>query len=147
MLQSQKELCQLKLTTSNSEEDIWETLAFVVDPAKLKIEVDLSDNAEANTKEIKTSDTTHTDTESSVRENESVISKVPLAPGYGFFPGAPAAPKDVDDSESNLNASQQHTADNSKMKYKLQHLINSPVKPIQQLLLAKHHQYGSVLKK
>lgn len=111
---NEKELCQLKLTTSNSEEDIWETLVFVVDPAKLKIEVDLSDNAEANTKEIKTSDTTHTDTESSIRENESVISKVPLSPGYGFFPGAPAAPKDVDDSESNLNASQQHTAENSK---------------------------------
>ena len=95
-----KELHQLKLTTSNSEEDIWETLAFVVDPAKLKIEVDLSDNAETNTKEIK--------------ENESVISKAPLAPGYGFFPGAPAAPKDTDDSEPNLNVSQQHVADNSK---------------------------------
>ena len=74
----------MKLTTSNSEEDIWETLAFVVDPAKLKIEVDLSDNAEANTKEIKTSDTTHTDTESSVRENESVISKYPLRQAMVF---------------------------------------------------------------
>lgn len=100
ILTNGKELHQLKLTTSNSEEDIWETLAFVVDPAKLKIEVDLSDNTEANTKEIK--------------ENESVISKAPLTPGYGFFPGAPAAPKDIDDSESNLNASQQHIADNSK---------------------------------
>ncbi|MBA3755215.1 MAG: chemotaxis protein CheA [Nitrosomonas sp.] len=111
---NEKELCQLKLTTSNSEEDIWETLAFVVDPAKLKIEVDLSDNAEANTKEVKASDTIHTDTRSSVKESESVISKVPLAPGYGFSPGAPAAPKDIDDSESSLNASQQHIADNSK---------------------------------
>ncbi|HNC42210.1 MAG TPA: Hpt domain-containing protein, partial [Nitrosomonas sp.] len=36
---SEKERFKLRLTTASSEEDVWETLAFVVDPANLKIEV------------------------------------------------------------------------------------------------------------
>lgn len=35
----------LRLTTASTEEDIWEVLAFVVDPAALKIEVDTSPSA------------------------------------------------------------------------------------------------------
>ncbi|GKS68308.1 CheA signal transduction histidine kinase [Nitrosomonas sp. PY1] len=41
-------LCRLKLATENSEEDIWETLAFVVDPEKLKIESEASSNINEN---------------------------------------------------------------------------------------------------
>ena len=36
------QLCVLRLTTGSSEEDIWEALAFVVDPANLKIEAEAS---------------------------------------------------------------------------------------------------------
>ncbi|MBI1988762.1 MAG: chemotaxis protein CheW [Betaproteobacteria bacterium] len=39
--------CVLRLTTHSSEEDIWEALAFVVDPANLKIEVAASPSANA----------------------------------------------------------------------------------------------------
>ncbi|SFD90145.1 chemotaxis protein CheA [Nitrosomonas sp. Nm166] len=82
---------QLKLTTSNSEEDVWEALAFVVDPANLKIEVD----------------TRSVIAEPLAIEDELSMAKMPPAPGYGFFPGAPAAPRDIDDLESNLNSPQQ----------------------------------------
>ncbi len=94
---TENELCELRLTTSHSEEDVWETLAFVVDPANLRIEIDVPNTtqqmsvAEANDVNI-----TGIDTESSIEEN-----KISPDLGYGFFPGAPAAPKDSDPSKSN----------------------------------------------
>jgi two-component system chemotaxis sensor kinase CheA len=112
---NEKERCQLKLVTSNSEEDIWETLAFVVDPAKLKIELDTSGKIEADATEAEAPNTISTDAESFVDEDEFEMTKMPPAPGYGFFPGAPAAPKDImDASEASLNSSQQQGESNSK---------------------------------
>jgi two-component system chemotaxis sensor kinase CheA len=120
---NEKELCKLELTTGNSEEDVWETLAFVVDPAKLKIEVNSSGNVEANKIEINASDAINTDAESLVEDDEFVITQIPPAPGYGFFPGAPAAPKDMDDSESSLDSSQQYGVNN---KNEVQAASNKP---------------------
>jgi len=38
----QPDICSLKLVTTESEEDIWEALAFIVDPASLIIEADIA---------------------------------------------------------------------------------------------------------
>ncbi|AEJ00794.1 CheA signal transduction histidine kinase [Nitrosomonas sp. Is79A3] len=108
------DLCKLKLTTNKSEEDIWETLAFVVDPATLKIVVDTSGSGEAAEKEPENMDANRTDVKLIVDEEEFSMANMPPAPGYGFFPGAPAAPKDIDDAESNLNSPLQQSASDSK---------------------------------
>lgn len=108
------DVCKLKLTTNKSEEDIWETLAFVVDPATLKIVVDTSEGIEATAIEPEITDTASIDAKLIVDEDDFSMANMPPAPGYGFFPGAPAAPKDIDDSESSLNSSQQQSASNSK---------------------------------
>ncbi len=108
------DLCKLKLTTNKSEEDIWETLAFVVDPATLKIVVDTSGGGEAAKKEPESMDASSTDVKLIVDEEEFSMASMPPAPGYGFFPGAPAAPKDIDDAESSLNSPQQQSASDSK---------------------------------
>ncbi len=108
------DLCKLKLTTNKSEEDIWETLAFVVDPATLKIVVDTSGGGEAAEKEPENMDASSTDVKLIVDEEEFSMANMPPAPGYGFFPGAPAAPKDIDDAESSLNSPQQQSASDSK---------------------------------
>lgn len=63
---------QLKLMTSKSEEDIWETVAFVVDPGNLKIEAESADKA--------------------VDESPEVLQHSSAEADYGFFPEAPAAP-------------------------------------------------------
>ncbi len=93
------DLCKLKLTTNKSEEDIWETLAFVVDPATLKIVVDTSDRIKAT---------------AVVDEDEFPMANMPPTPGYGFFPEVPAAPKNIDDAESNWNPAQQKSLGNGK---------------------------------
>lgn len=93
------DLCKLKLTTNKSEEDIWETLAFVVDPATLKIVVDTSDRIKAT---------------AVVDEDEFPMANMPPTPGYGFFPEVPAAPKNIDDAESNRNPAQQKSLGNGK---------------------------------
>ncbi len=111
---NEKGLCRLKLTTGNSEEDIWETLAFVVNPANLKIAVDLSDSAEVNVTETRISDAIHASVKSIVKEDVCVTTPMPPAPGYGFFPGAPAAPKDIDNSEFGLDSLQQHEVSSNK---------------------------------
>ena len=87
----ERDIYRLRLTTTNSEEDIWEMLAFVVDPSNLKIEVDMGNIT----------------VESLTAEDDFLISQIPPALEYGFFPGAPAAPKDISHAESNLNSSQQ----------------------------------------
>ena len=110
----EKEFCKFKLTTSKSEEDIWETLAFVVDPAKLKIELDLPVNSEVNASEAQTLISNVTATASSVGEAESVATNISTEPGYGFFPGAPAAPKNLDGSDSTENSLQPKSIGNGK---------------------------------
>lgn len=108
------DLCKLKLTTDKSEEDIWETLAFVVDPTTLKIVVDTSEGIEATAIESEITDTAGIDTKLIVDEDDFSMTNMPPAPGYGFFPGAPAAPKDIDDAEMSLNSPPQQDASNSK---------------------------------
>ena len=108
------DLCKLKLTTDKSEEDIWETLAFVVDPATLKIVVDTRNKNEAMAIETEETNSISTDAKSIIDEDEFSMADMPPAPGYGFFPGAPAAPQDIDDAESSLNSPQQLSANNSK---------------------------------
>ena len=109
------DLCKLRLTTNKSEEDILETLVFVVDPETLKIVVDTSDRIKATVAiEPEILDVASIDAKSIVDEDEFSIANMPPAPGYGFFPGAPAAPKDIDDAESGLNSPQQQSASNSK---------------------------------
>ncbi|MBX3616999.1 chemotaxis protein CheA [Nitrosomonas sp.] len=100
---------KLKLATSNCEEDVWETLAFVVDPVNLKIETFVAEDAEASAAVIDHSDGTTKNTESLASGNEDDFSMadLPPAPGYGFFPGAPAAPSDIDAPESSPNVGQQ----------------------------------------
>ncbi|MBP6354455.1 MAG: chemotaxis protein CheA [Nitrosomonas sp.] len=110
----EKEFCKFKLTTSKSEEDIWETLAFVVDPAKLKIELDLPVRSEVNASEAQTLISNVTATASSVGEAESAAANISSEPGYGFFPGAPAAPKNLDGSDLTENSLQPKSIDNGK---------------------------------
>lgn len=109
---------KLKLTTASSEEDVWETLAFVVDPANLKIEV-----ATQCVVEPHSSDEDST-AEPFAGEDEFSIASMPPAPGYGFFPGAPAAPKDFDDSESQLSSTPQQNIHGNKNE--TQNVTNKP---------------------
>lgn len=100
---------KLKLATSNCEEDVWETLAFIVDPANLKIETIVVENTEAGLSATDYSEEAGKNTESPVTANEDEFSMtdLPPAPGYGFFPGAPAAPIESDESEMNPSVGQQ----------------------------------------
>ena len=117
---SEKERFKLRLTTTSSEEDVWETLAFVVDPANLKIEVvTLSASAVEQF-----SDDVDSVTESFADEDELLIENMPPPPGYGFFPGAPAAPKDVDDIEPQLISVHQQNIPSNKSD--AQNAINKP---------------------
>ncbi len=70
--------CVLRLTTSASEEDIWEVLAFMVDVSNLNIAV-----------EAPASEAAATSVASGESRPESAASE---DAGYGFFQGAPAAP-------------------------------------------------------
>ena len=104
---------KLRLSTDSSEEDVWETLAFVVDPANLKIEAET--NLIAGT--AVTEENFSGDVNSAAdrfEEDELSMAELPPAPGYGFFPGAPAAPKELDGSESQLSSVQQQNAQGGK---------------------------------
>lgn len=107
---------KLKLATSNCEEDVWETLAFIVDPANLKIETIVVENIEAGLSATDHSEEAGRNTESPVTANEDEFSMtdLPPAPGYGFFPGAPAAPIESDESEMNPSVGQQPNTGFSK---------------------------------
>jgi two-component system chemotaxis sensor kinase CheA len=71
--------CVLRLTTGASEEDIWEALAFVVDPANLKIEAGAL--PAGSTAAAPSGDPARPEGGDSRQGS-----------GYGFFRGAPAAP-------------------------------------------------------
>lgn len=90
---SRERQCRLRLTTDSSEEDVWETLAFVVDPANLKIERESRDNAAAISSSSVTSHVVDSD-------KSGTVSVQPASSGqmYGFFPGAPAAPENDEDN-------------------------------------------------
>ncbi|SOD19351.1 chemotaxis protein CheA [Nitrosomonas ureae] len=96
---------KLALTTSSSEEDVWETLAFVVDPASLKIEATTIDGTSTKVAEIEILNESVCDAGVLAKEDE-LTCKTPSAPGYGFFPGAPAVPRNIEDSEINLDQAQ-----------------------------------------
>lgn len=95
--ENEKNRYRLKLTTNKSEEDVWETLAFVVDPGNLKIETEIAGK-------------TDTDLVSADKESKQQVS---AEADYGFFPGAPAAPNE------NVHADvaepmQQHSVESEK---------------------------------
>ena len=115
---------KLKLTTASSEEDVWETLAFVVDPANLKIEI--VTQCVAGTTEVVEPHSSEEDSvaEPFADEDELSIASMPPAPGYGFFPGAPAAPKDLDDSELQLSSVPQQNIHSNKNE--TQNVTNKP---------------------
>lgn len=123
--ENEKERFKLKLATNNSEEDVWETLAFVVDPVNLKIQADTAGGTEINPVEIGVPDTASIGIELlSAEEDEFLMANMPPAPGYGFFPGAPAAPKDIEELEVHLNASRQSNTSVSSSKNEVQSTLN-----------------------
>ncbi len=113
-LKNEKELCSLRLITSNCEEDVWETLAFVVDPAKLTIEEISSKSTSIPIPEDKTVDAIDTDEKSLCDQDVTKISKIVTTPDYGFFPEAPAAPKEMGDHEINENLQLQKISNNNR---------------------------------
>jgi len=114
---------KLRLSTDSSEEDVWETLAFVVDPANLKIEAETNLIAETAGPEENFSSDVNSAADR-FEEDELSMAELPPAPGYGFFPGAPAAPKELDGSESQSSSVQQQNAQSSKNE--VQSTVNKP---------------------
>jgi len=109
------DLCKLFLATDKSEEDVWEALAFIVDPEKLEIE-----SIESNSVDDKISQVPPTNNAEITyhQDEEMSLDKMPPAPGYGFFPDAPAAPREDGSSDlaaksSNQNADQRQAAKSS----------------------------------
>ncbi len=90
------EICQLRLTTRAPEEDVWEVLAFVVNPALLRIEKCAETSAlKSDAVPASASDSVAAGSQS----NRSIDAKAATistggaeSASYGFFPGAPAAP-------------------------------------------------------
>lgn len=90
------EICQLRLTTQAPEEDVWEVLAFVVNPALLRIEECAETSAlKSDAVPASASDSVAAGSQS----NRSIDAKAATistggaeSASYGFFPGAPAAP-------------------------------------------------------
>lgn len=116
---------KLRLSTESSEEDVWETLAFVVDPVNLKIEVETNRAAEAVGIEENFSSDVGNSSDRFTNEDESPITELSPAPSYGFFPGAPAAPKELDGSELQSNSVQQQNNARSD-KNEIQSTVNKP---------------------
>ena len=108
-----EERYKLVLTTSSSEEDVWETLVFVVDPTSLEIKAVTFDSARVKATEIETLNGSVSNTEF-LAEEDTLKYRMPPAPGYGFFPGAPAAPKDVEDSDISSDRTQLPNTGSSK---------------------------------
>lgn len=82
----QQEICCLKLTTMESEEDIWEALAFIVDPVTLVIEAEVTAQAPA-------------DNISPAADKPAVMMDAPPAESVKT-PAEPARPKAAASSES-----------------------------------------------
>lgn len=109
--------CKLFLATDKSEEDVWEALAFIVDPEKLKIESVESNHV--NDKASQAPATNNAESAIQHEDEEMALDKMPPAPGYGFFPDAPAAPREdgstdsIAKSSSNPNTDQRQVAKSS----------------------------------
>lgn len=89
---SGNEVCLLRLTTSMPEEDIWETLAFVVNPANLKIEKWTETEGFQDPSVYVSVAIDGAENLESIKEPKISSAKGPDNAQYGFFPGAPAAP-------------------------------------------------------
>lgn len=113
-----EERYKLVLTTSSSEEDVWETLVFVVDPTSLEIKAVTFDSARVKATEIETLNGSVSNTEF-LAEEDTLKYRMPPAPGYGFFPGAPAAPKDVEDSDIGFDRTQLPNTGSSKNEFQV----------------------------
>ena len=103
-------LSKLRLTTESIEDDVWEALAFVVDPGSLKIEVETDEDPQLYVED---------GSEVVNAELEEPYGFFPEAPGnttepYGFFPGAPAAPADTDTNTDINKLEVQKKSANSK---------------------------------
>jgi two-component system, chemotaxis family, sensor kinase CheA len=93
VLASEEQQCKLRLTTDSSEEDVWEALAFIVDPASLTIERENSTDADTISSPTVISHTVESD-----KSGSTSAQLISSDQAYGFFPGAPAAPKDDQDN-------------------------------------------------
>lgn len=101
-VENEEGLCHLKVTTSACEDDVWEALAFIVDPTTLNVEVDDSapEQAAATDDAEKESDETAASTESDNADS----GEKKTGEEYGFFPDAPAAPKDPAEAKDSTPA-------------------------------------------
>jgi len=105
------EVCRMYLTTSVPEEDIWETLAFAVNPAHLKIEKCTEVGGyQAGTFAVATTEAVN-DSVPHIEAKPSSSAETDSAP-YGFFSGAPAAPQEFvqqtqSESDQSSNAADQ----------------------------------------
>ncbi len=93
--QHSKESCKLQLITTKSEEDIWETLAFVVNPEQLRIEQKSTDSKKTIESESVIEEDKDTKSINQANETEAADTA-----DYGFFPGAPSAPNETNDYET-----------------------------------------------
>ena len=103
---NEEQQCKLRLTTDLSEEDVWEALVFIVDPANLKIETEILIDAEMNSSSSASS--------LIVDSDESKATPVTSEQAYGFFPGAPENGKNSESAESkaeSLNSSERKMSD------------------------------------
>lgn len=90
--------CRLHLTTFAPEEDIWEMLAFVVNPAHLKIEkCTEAEECQAGAFAVAATEAVN-DAVPHIEAKPSSSAGIDSAP-YGFFPGAPAAPQEQEFSQ------------------------------------------------
>lgn len=122
LLERESELCRLRLTTAVPEEDVWETLAFVVNPENLKItrRTETGDAQESNVQVVAT-EVSVTKIAAANDEPCDQVQVVPAEPlktdsekaPYGFFPGAPAAPKEYQGAEQ--DAAKTAQSSNEKM--------------------------------
>lgn len=87
-------LSKLRLTTESIEDDIWEALVFVVNPDNIKIEIEADDKSQLYV------------------EDGSKTVNAEIKESYGFFPGSPAVPTDVQEPEEKPEAPQKLINDN-----------------------------------
>lgn len=90
--------CRLRLTTTSTEEDLWEILAFVVNPADLKIVLEAGVESESQMAAMPETESKPVAEVEISAPAEATSEQKQAAPessnqSYGFFPGAPAVPE------------------------------------------------------
>ena len=93
VLSSEEQQCKLRLTTDSSEEDVWEALAFIVDPANLTIKSENPTDADTTSSPTVISHVVESD-----KSGSTSVRLTSSEQAYGFFPGAPAAPEEEQDN-------------------------------------------------